>query len=833
VLVDHARPERLGELVRALLPIAPELEVHTEAHRLAEARPGSTLVLVPREEDADWLNINRPLFASRALRVVLFCTREVSVALSRGAVDFLDWVSLRLECPAGPVPYAVAGLRVALAARVPGIVWTGGDLETSFAAARPRRAFRRISAARPYEELVAEAKAAGRREWLAWTDVDGDFRLRRVRWAMAEARRRTRAILVEPAVRSPGWWEVHGQVAEPAEACERLRSAGAKHPGRLAALVDLEPETIQLLSGLLERGVGESALEEEILKETDPGAAVGRLGSGRNLVTEKELVHGRAPFPAMRAFGAERDRMRRLYGAELGAIAQRVSRGESVHPEDAAWWSACVRTLPAQERLDGFGERGEVAEALLRHAPRTGQTWEQSAFAAIATGDMDVAHVWSQKTLEAEPKRWGAFIEVLRKQERLAEAESFLRRHLTADEQLSDVDRGWLHHQLSYVLFDQGRYTEAEGLLRRTLAVDEQVLDPKHRDYAASLHLLGLVLSEQGKNAEAEKLLRQSLAIQEQGLEREREPWASLLHDLAGVVEKQGRYAEAEKLLRQSLALNRKALGPKHPSRANSYHDLAWVLERQGRYAAAEDALRKSLAITKQSVGPQHPSYAASLHDMAGVHLRQGRYAEAEELLHQSLAITEQTAGKQALGYGASLHELARVRQRQGRYTEAEELLRQSLAIKDETLGDRDPNYAKSLLQLALVLGAQGRYAEAENLLRQALEIVEQALGPRHPQFGATLANLGDNLAKQGRPQESEQLLLRSVDIARETWGWKHPETGQALDLLAHVQAALKKPEAVTTARQAMDSLLGALGPEHPLTKEALPRLRQLLAGNK
>lgn len=135
--MDHARPERLGELVRTLLPLAPELEVHTEAQQLAEVRPGSTLVLAPRAEDADWLNINRPLFASRALRVVLFCTREVTVALSRGAVDFLDWVSLRLECPAGPVPFAVAGLRCALAARVPGIVWTGGDLEASFTAAGP------------------------------------------------------------------------------------------------------------------------------------------------------------------------------------------------------------------------------------------------------------------------------------------------------------------------------------------------------------------------------------------------------------------------------------------------------------------------------------------------------------------------------------------------------------------------------------------------------------------------------------------------------------------------------------------------------------------------
>ncbi len=36
-----------GELVRALLLAYPELEVYTEARKLAEAEPGSTLV--PRE----------------------------------------------------------------------------------------------------------------------------------------------------------------------------------------------------------------------------------------------------------------------------------------------------------------------------------------------------------------------------------------------------------------------------------------------------------------------------------------------------------------------------------------------------------------------------------------------------------------------------------------------------------------------------------------------------------------------------------------------------------------------------------------------------------------
>ncbi|HLM46582.1 MAG TPA: hypothetical protein VK458_22120, partial [Myxococcaceae bacterium] len=57
------------------------------------------------------------------------------------------------------------------------------------------------------------------------------------------------------------------------------------------------------------------------------------------------------------------------------------------------------------------------------------------------------------------------------------------------------------------------------------------------------------------------------------------------------------------------------------------------------------------------------------------------------------------------------------------------------------------------------------------------------------------------------------------------------PSTAQVLNLLAQVQAAVRKPEAATTARQAMDALLNTLGAEHPITKQALPELRRILAG--
>jgi tetratricopeptide (TPR) repeat protein len=828
--MDHARPERLGELVRTLLPLAPDLEVHTEAPQLVEVRPGSTLVLVPRAEDADWLNINRPLFASRALRVVLFCTSEVTVALSRGAVDFLDWVSLRLECPTGPAPFAVAGLRCALAARVPGIVWTGGDLEASFHAARPHRTLRRVSATKPYEELVAEAKTGGRGDWLAWTEVDGEFRLRRVRWALAETRRRTRAILVEPAVRSPGWWEVHGRVAELSEARERLRKAGAEQPGRLAALVDLEPESIELLSGLLARGLDARPLEEELRKGGDPGAIVGRLASEHGVVTQRELVHGRAPSPALRAFAAERARMRLLQEAELDAIEQRLSQGEQLDAEDTAWWAG--RAPSNREYLKPIGRRGELAEVLLRGQPLTGGTWERIASIALDAGDTDVAHTWARRAMEADPTKWAVLSQALRSQGRYSEAESLLRRQFQ-NARTSDTARGWVLHELAGVLIRQGQYAEAERLLRQSLVIKKQAPGTDHPAYSASLHELASVLERQGQYVEAEQLLRQSLSIDEQALGTDHPAYGASLHELARVLASQGQYAEAERLLRQSLAIYEQALGTHHPDYGTSLHELAKVLESKSQYAEAERLLRQSLAIREQALGTHHPDYSASLHDLAGVLENQGQYAEAERLLRQSLAIYEQALGTHHPDYGTSLHNLATVLVRQGQYAEAERPLRRSLAIKEQALGTHHPDYGSSLHVLAMVLVRQGQDAEAEDLLRHSLAIKEQALGPRHPELGPTLANLGLILARQKRLQEGEPFLVRSVDIARETWGMNHPSTAQALSMLAQAQAASKKPEASTTARQAMDALLNTLGAEHPITKQVLPELQRIVADGK
>lgn len=79
------------------------------------------MVLAPRAEDADFLNINRPVFARRGLKVVLWCDEATTLALARNAVDFFDWISRRHECPperpthAGNQPRSLRALAMVLA----------------------------------------------------------------------------------------------------------------------------------------------------------------------------------------------------------------------------------------------------------------------------------------------------------------------------------------------------------------------------------------------------------------------------------------------------------------------------------------------------------------------------------------------------------------------------------------------------------------------------------------------------------------------------------------------------------------------------------------------
>ncbi|WP_170229017.1 tetratricopeptide repeat protein [Polyangium fumosum] len=273
--MDHARPERLRDLVLALLPTYPDVEVYTDVRAVYEVPEGAVMVLAPRAEDADWLNQQRPVFARRKLRVILWCEAETSVALAQKAVDFFDWISHRHECPPGVPMHAVYGIRAALCARAPGILWRGENLEACFRVALPGRRLVHVSAQLSHEELVQAIRDAGR-AWLVVHDAADQADASKVEAALKELGIRTRVIWVDVLLGLGSvdiFWTFKAHCLGLVEARAALAALGARAPGRIAALAALEPEAVQVIEFGLRRGVPETDFERLMRNAEDPGAA--------------------------------------------------------------------------------------------------------------------------------------------------------------------------------------------------------------------------------------------------------------------------------------------------------------------------------------------------------------------------------------------------------------------------------------------------------------------------------------------------------------------------------------------------------------------------------
>jgi tetratricopeptide (TPR) repeat protein len=793
LLVDHARPDKLGSLVRELLPEHPDLEVYTDVSCVLRAPHGATLVLAPRAADADWLNLNRPVFSERALKVVLWCNAETTAVLARQAVDFFDWISDRVECPLLPPRYAVAGLRCALAARAPGVVWRGDWLEGSFVEAFPRRRMRRVSAAKPYAELLAEVRAHPR-QWIGWTDVDNVFRLRRVRWALAEAGRRSRTLLINPAVESPGWWPVLTEAGDLHLACERLERAGARSPGRLAALVDLEPGALELVALLLEKGGGEREIEQVLRQVADPGAALGRLALDRGAIAPRELVRGTGNVAAMRAFRLQGRRLAALRAVELERVARRWESGDDVDFGEGAWWAAWTRTPPAVEHFKKLAPWGSshAVELMLRHRPYTPELWTLLSKTARKLGELDVAESWVRRLVEAGGHEGLVELAALRRAQGRHEESAHKIRALLAEQRgdLPSMLRLTAMLELAMTLEVEERYAEAEALLRQVLELERQLLDPSPACRAEAMELLGSLMSWQGRYHEAEALLKQAL-VQRQEIDGPSHPFSAVVVDsLALAVGAQGRTREAESLLRRSLEIKARRLEPAHPSLAVTLNRLSNMLRILGRYPEAESLARQVCELEAELVGRKHRVYAEALFGLAGVLLDQGRHAEAQAILLDVLAIHERDPGA--------------------------------------------PNVSRwsALSMLAETLLNQGRYRQAEKLLLQALQGTELSFGAEHPSLAEILPTLGLAVAHQeGRMAEGRELVERGLELSRRVLGPAHLATATALRVLAVLHARAGSTEAPRTAQAALSALTGALGPEHAAVREVTPILQSIISG--
>lgn len=262
LLVNRAQPWCLEPLVRRLEEMFGEVAVTTHAAALARVPMGSTVVFVPRAEDAEALNMARPLFSRNELRVVLFCENGIAEALRRHAPDFFDWLSLVVECPSSHPPHIVSAVRTAIATQARSIAWISDEpnaaaaMRTIFADVVPSATFFIVDSSVPFASFVeVMSKCAARGDWVQ-IRIDSPWSLRRLRWALGEVSKPLDCVAILPTrmhalAYETGFFPVRGTTNSIALTRARLAAARAESPERLAAWLQGDPDAMDALIQLL------------------------------------------------------------------------------------------------------------------------------------------------------------------------------------------------------------------------------------------------------------------------------------------------------------------------------------------------------------------------------------------------------------------------------------------------------------------------------------------------------------------------------------------------------------------------------------------------------
>jgi tetratricopeptide (TPR) repeat protein len=485
VLVDHARPERLRDLILELLPDHPNLFVSPNVEDVVRLPEGTVVVLVPNSTDDDFLNLNRPIFSRLRLKVVLWCDTNTTTALAQRAVDFFDWISHRHVCPVGVAMHGILGLRAAAKAHARCIWWTEGDLQETFHNAFPNEqppVF--LDARRRFSLLVHGVRFANKRNrWIVWQNVTPDYRADVVALASAEAKRNDRMIIDARNTRYTRHFPVvHGVCWSLQRGINYLGDPFLGWPDPdgafIAALVGLEPETLQLLdllfsnsNQLFELDSWDLAkqLVHVLVSTSDPGAALAAWAMDR--IDSDELLVLLAP-------GGLGDRSdwnewvesgRRWTAPFLRAFAEK-------NQFPSTWNGGLARFIDPRTMVftaircaqNAYDEQAKDTELLARRA---------NELAVQLLGEHSVAYVESSWILG----------KTLLSRGELRKAEEIFRRGLTiTNEQQAfswfpDV-RETMLLRLSDALADalarQGRYEEAEEQAQNAVEVAKQLGNP-------------------------------------------------------------------------------------------------------------------------------------------------------------------------------------------------------------------------------------------------------------------------------------------------------------------------------------------------------------------
>lgn len=760
ILVEAPDHASIGALIRTVGDSFGHIHVVADVRELPSVPEGSLVALCPRTQDATWLNLKRPWIADHSLRLLIWADHELAGVLHERAPDFYDWISHHQHCPPTPVGFALAGLRAA--ADAPGICWYG-EPDAFIALLQQYDAdakLHTISAESSYEQVLTEIRGASD-AWLLFTDVHGPFRVRRLRWALAECDRSGRAVFLGRQPFSPGWHPLHARRASLFEMTSELARLELTEPARAAVLGDLEPELINLLEFAQIAGMPPASIAT-CFDKADPGAAIAAkiwdlprpvIGEAPGLAP---LFRATEPGPSDRAIHRRerelRGLLRRDLAVDINLLAGVTSR---------ARWSSPLPS-PRSTPL----ARGWILEALLRGRRSTSSDWLAYAQVADALGDHEAQLHWLQRALSdpsAIDSAAGAqYLEqafaVLRKLGNSHATESILAtaRLLLTTKNDVDADRFLLH--LADTLTDRGRLSDAEELVQsildRTAGDDqrqslrrtalEQLLDLRDELGKSTMSLLqeldsfpvstsdddgtGLTITADPTPNEPEpptvEQLRAAITRLAASLGDEHPAVIARMLTLAESLQAAGQRAEAINVLATAMERLDTGLSPDTDLTVAVVSAALDALHAEHRFETANQIFRSVADRLAAHAGREHPAYIDLVQHYATLLLAHDDPSLAEPLLRELLTIAKEAHGSASELARETSVTLAELLTAERRWDEAEAMLVDSrVAVQRADLHD-DEFEVESGLVLAMALRGQGRHAEAEGVLERALRHV-------------------------------------------------------------------------------------------------------------
>jgi len=322
---------------------------------------------------------------------------------------------------------------------------------------------------------------------------------------------------------------------------------------------------------------------------------------------------------------------------------------------------------------------------------------------------------------EALARLLGNLGELLRAQERLADAEPYYVRALLLLDELAIhnegraivmVNQGHLHKAL-------GRLEEAESGYRRALDLEVRVLPRGHPSVASTMSYLANLALDRGELDESVSLFSQLLEVQ-----------------------------------------LRAQHGRAHPELGAAYRNLAKAYRARGSIKDAIHYQHHAAAVLEQVFGKEHVRVAGELESLGELYIQAAQYKDAQEVLERALTVFDRD-NPRGMNVATTAMRLAEAFFEGNRLKEAELLANRAIGLFARMMPEAwgDAITAKSILATALF--SQGRTEESLRITMSIIDELEQKPDVQREVLTTSYDNAAAALAKLGRVEESRAMILR------------------------------------------------------------------------